>query len=172
MIKKIAFTGFAIVCASILILSAGQQAAFGQSSNAARSIPARRSPLVGSWMTHNTGSTDVLWTLQSFSHDGRTFSTGQGDTMPPVLSPQIGAWRYLGGGFYSATFASIVYDPSSGVPPGTFAGTAKVTEMIQPDPSGKTLSGHFKFQLLDTAGNEIYENEGSFVGQRITADPS
>jgi hypothetical protein len=154
----------------LFALAAGAIAASAQDEAGPAAGFGRKNALVGSWMTHNTGSADTLWTLQSFSRDGRTFATGQGDTMPPVVSPQIGAWKNIGGGRYKATFVSIIYDPSSGVPPGTFVGTAKITEIIRPNWSGTSLTGHFSFQMFDPDGNVIYANEGEFVGTRITAD--
>lgn len=155
---------------ALLVSAIAPQIAFGQTMDTPDSWqPWQRTDLVGSWACQNTGSADVQRTLQSFSVGGVAFGTGQGDTIPPVLSPQIGDWRYLGKGRYSVSFESIIYDPSSGVPPGTFAGTAKIDEMIDLARSGKSLTGHFRFQMLDPDGNVIYQNEGAFKGRRITA---
>jgi len=127
--------------------------------------------LAGSWFCGNTGSVASIKTLQAFTADGRAFTTGQGDIVPPVLSPQFGSWEHLFGRTYAITLLSIVYDPQGPPPAGTFLGTAKINETVTLDQSGDKFKGHFKFVQLDPAGKVQFTNEGTFQCARIKVAP-
>jgi len=131
--------------------------------------------LIGSWLCDHiftSGLTGGTKTLQVFTGDGLAIANGQGDIIPPVLSPQVGAWTLLGGRRYGMTFKSIVYDPSSGIPPGTFLGLATISQKVSLDAFGNALTGTFSFQQADTSGNVVFAAGGTFGCTRITVEPS
>lgn len=142
-----------------------------QEENSQERSELHKKALAGSWLCDNTNlAGDTLKTLQAFTEDGRAFITGQGDIIPPVISPQFGSWEHLGGRTFAVTVLSIVYDPQGG-PAGTFLGTAKIRETITLGRSGDRFKGRFKFVQVDTAGNVVYTNEGAFQGTRIKVEP-
>lgn len=179
---KTSITFATLLCALCLALSAlpvnaqAQTNGVGVFEQPAGNIKARseeqKTALAGSWLCDNTSlSGDVIKTLQAFTEDGRAFVTGQGDTVPPVLSPQFGSWEHREGRTFDITVLSIAYDPQGPPPAGTLVGTAKIRETVTLDRSGNKFSGRFKFVLSDPAGNVLYTNDGTFHGSRIKVEP-
>lgn len=133
----------------------------------------KKTTIAGTWFLDTTLTSPPeiagpgIKLLHAFTEDGRAFNTGQGDNIPPVLSPGFGSWENLGGRTFALSFTILVYDTAGGTPPGTFLGLATALETVTLDESGNTLVGTFKFVQHDTDGNVVFTAEGTLKGIRI-----
>ena len=127
----------------------------------------KKTALVGSWLlTLDIGARVVA----SYTSDGIAIGSGQGDVSLapdlPTLTPQQGAWRYVGGPQFAVTLVSVQYD----VPTGEYRGLIKIHLLLTLDRTDDQFSGTAKVEIFDPAGNLVDTFSFPIQGTRIKVE--
>lgn len=112
----------------------------------------------------------VIANLVSFHADGTVVSipAAAPDLNNTFFSVGTGVWRHTTGSLFEAKFYSMMHVPSQAGP--VLVAYQRALGILTLAKSGNTLSGTFKVEILDSAGNVLESFNGTVEGARIKLD--
>jgi hypothetical protein len=145
-----------IVCTIVLLAAA--------SVTHAQSFSNSPQTLEGAWNVAITAQGSVLCTAPAvFSREGTVIADPCSGTQ---LGIGYGAWVRTGNREFAGTFIGNIYNGSTG----QIIGRYKVRSVGTLQPDRETLTGVFKTDSFDLAGNLLSSISGSLLGKRIQVE--
>jgi hypothetical protein len=154
----------AAVATGALATFAWPAAAFADDDNA----DDRRGGVVGTWLvdvaSDSAGPGDR--SLVSFAPGGVVFAV-DGSRQDPI-PPQSGQWEKRRGDGFAATFVTFLYDNNPSNPSLNRIGLIKI--VVEGTAARGSISGRFRVAVSEDAGDVLFEDTGSFAGNRVEVD--